>query len=127
MFSHIHLGSNDPERSRKFYDAIMAVLGGSPGIRDEARHRFFYNHNGAMLIVGEPLDKEEAAPGNGLTIGFAVDSPEQGDAWIAAGLANGGTADCDPPGIRDRGDRGDIYLAYMRDPDGNKLCALKFM
>jgi len=127
MFSHVHLGSNDPERARKFYDATMAVLGAAPGTRDESRHRYFYFHNGAMLIVGEPLNGEDATTSNGLTIGFSVDSAEQGDAWVAAGLANGGSADCDPPGVRDRGERGQIYLAYMRDPDGNKLCALKFL
>jgi len=125
MFSHVHLGSNDPERARKFYDAIMAALGGEPGVRDTARHRYFYHHKGAMLIVGEPLDGASATVGNGVTVGFAVDSAEQGEAWHAAGLANGGTTDCDPPGVRDRGARGQIYLAYMRDPDGNKLCAMK--
>jgi len=124
MFSHVHLGSNDVERARKFYDAIMAALGAEPGTKDPERNRYFYRHDGATLIVGEPLDGKAATSSNGLTVGFAVDRPEQGHAWHAAGLANGGTTDCDPPGIRDRGK---VYLAYLRDPDGNKLCALKFL
>ena len=77
--------------------------------------------------MGEPLDKLPANPGNGITIGFSVESPEQGDAWHTAGLAHGGTSVEDPPGIRDHSAEGGIYLAYLRDPDGNKLCALKFM
>jgi catechol 2,3-dioxygenase-like lactoylglutathione lyase family enzyme len=126
MFSHVHLGSNDVERSKKFYDAIMTALGGSDAMKDPARNRYFYSHKGAMLIVGEPLDQQAASPGNGLTIGFAVDSPEQGDAWYRAGVENGGTGIEDTPGIRQK-TAGQLYLAYLRDPDGNKLCALKRM
>lgn len=125
MFSHVHLGSNDVERSRKFYDAIMASIGGAPGVRDPERDRYFYNHKGAMLIVGEPLNGEAATHGNGMTIGFSVDSAEQGMAWYQAGCENGGTGIEDAPGVRDKGKRGDIFLAYLTDPDGNKLCALK--
>lgn len=124
MFSHVHLGSNDVERSRRFYDAIMAALGGKPGSKDTVRNRYFYRHDGATLIVGEPLDGKTATAGNGMTIGFAVDSPEQGDAWYQAGCENGGTGVEDPPGIRSR-PAGETYLAYLRDPDGNKLCAIK--
>lgn len=127
MFSHVHLGANDVEQSRRFYDAILAALGGEPGVRDADRNRYFYRHDGAMLIVGEPLDHEAATPGNGMTVGFKVASPEQGAAWHTAGLANGGSAIEEAPGVRDRGARGSIYLAYLRDPSGNKLCALRFM
>jgi catechol 2,3-dioxygenase-like lactoylglutathione lyase family enzyme len=126
MFSHVHLGSNDVERAKRFYDAIMDALGGAESWKDEDRNRWFWQREDAFLIVGEPLDTDQAQPGNGVTIGFNVDSPEQGDAWHAAGLAAGGTAIEDPPGIRKR-DAGGIYLAYLRDPDGNKLCALKMM
>ena len=125
MFSHVHIGSNDPARAKKFYDAVFKALGGPEGVKADDRDRYFYMHEGAMFIVGAPLNGEPATTGNGVTIGFPVDSPEQGDAWHAAGLANGGTSVEDAPGIRDRGDRGHIYLAYMLDPDGNKLSALK--
>ena len=55
MFSHVHVGSNDPARSKRFYDAVMAVLGGGEGVKDPERDRYFYNHDGAMLIVGSGL------------------------------------------------------------------------
>jgi catechol 2,3-dioxygenase-like lactoylglutathione lyase family enzyme len=127
MFSHVHLGSNDVERAKRFYDALFEALGGAESWKDEDRNRWFWMREDSFLIVGEPLDQEEAEPGNGVTIGFNVDSPEQGDAWHKAGLAAGGTEIEDPPGIRKRGESGGIYLAYLRDPDGNKLCALKMM
>lgn len=126
MFSHVHLGSNDVERSKRFYDALLEALGGAQSWKDENRNRWFWLKDGNFLTVGEPLDQQSAQPGNGMTIGFRVESPEQGDRWHAAGLATGGTAIEDPPGIRKRGDGG-MYLAYLRDPDGNKLCAMKII
>ncbi|MEL6957026.1 MAG: VOC family protein [Pseudomonadota bacterium] len=124
MFTHVHLGSNDVERAKAFYDALFEVLGGTKSWKDTDRNRWFWLKGSQFLVVGEPLDKEAAAPGNGLTIGFSVESPEQGDAWHAAGLANGGSACVGPPVIRDQPDGKKMYLAYLRDPDGNKLCAL---
>jgi len=127
MFSHVHLGSNDVERAKKFYDALFDALGGVESWKDDNRNRWFWMREDRFLIVGEPLDEGQAQPGNGVTIGFTVVSPEQGDAWHAAGLAAGGTDIEDAPGIRKRGEGGGVYLAYLRDPDGNKLCALKMM
>ncbi|WP_230281409.1 VOC family protein [Croceicoccus sp. Ery15] len=127
MFSHVHIGSNDTARAKRFYDALIGALGGGEGAKDPDRDRYFYSHDGALLIVGAPLDEKEATVSNGSTIGFRVDSPEQGAAWVRAGLDHGGTLIEDAPGIRDRGARGQIYLAYLRDPDGHKLCAMKFM
>ncbi|MEH3107711.1 MAG: VOC family protein [Sphingomonas fennica] len=126
MFSHVHLGSDDVPRAKLFYDAIMATLGGVESWKDQTRDRWFWRRDGAFLIVGTPLDEEAAQPGNGVTIGFAVDSPEQGDAWHAAGLAAGGTSVEGAPGIREQGGAR-RYLAYLRDPDGNKLCAFRMM
>jgi predicted lactoylglutathione lyase len=77
-------------------------------------------------MIRPPLNGEAATHGNGSTIGFTVDSAEQVDAWHAAGVATGGTSVEDPPGIR-QGSFGPLYLAYLRDPDGNKLCALHRM
>jgi catechol 2,3-dioxygenase-like lactoylglutathione lyase family enzyme len=122
MYSHMVVGSNDIERSKMFYDALFAALGGSPGTSDP-KGRLLYMHNGGLFIVTRPLDGKPATPGNGCTIGFAMDSPEQADAWHGAGLENGGAAIEDPPGWREMGPRR-LYLAYLRDPDGNKLCAL---
>ena len=76
-----------------------------------------------MDAMTTPINGEPATHGNGSTIGFVVQSAEQGDAFDAAGLAHGGTRCEEPPGFRDGG-VGSLYLAYLRDPDGNKICAL---
>jgi catechol 2,3-dioxygenase-like lactoylglutathione lyase family enzyme len=124
MFSHVMVGSNDIERSRSFYDALFSAMGARPGAPDDKGVN--YRHNGALLMVRPPLNGKGATHGNGSTIGFTVDSPEQVDAWHSAGIENGGTSVEDPPGIR-QGSFGQLYLAYLRDPDGNKLCALHRM
>ncbi|MFZ5745753.1 MAG: VOC family protein [Pseudomonadota bacterium] len=121
MYSHMMVGSNDIDRSKAFYDALFASVGGKPGIVDP-KGRIIYMHNGGMFLVTKPIDGEAATPGNGMTIGFAMNSPEECDTWHAAGVAAGGKAIEDPPGVRDGGMK--LYLAYLRDPDGNKLCAL---
>jgi catechol 2,3-dioxygenase-like lactoylglutathione lyase family enzyme len=118
------VGSNDIERSKTFYDATFEAFGGREAIRDD-KGRLIYVHNGSMFLVTPPIDGAPATHGNGATIGFAM-SPEQADAWHAAGVANGGTAIEDPPGVRE-GATMKLYLAYLRDPDGNKLCALHRM
>lgn len=126
MFSHVMVGSNDLEASKAFYDATLGVLGVKPGNID-AKGRIFYMHpNGGMFAVSRPINGEPACHANGGTIGFAFSTPEQIDAWHAAGVAAGGTTCEDPPGVRDLGARR-MYLAYLRDPAGNKLCALHVM
>lgn len=125
MFSHMMVGSNDIERSKKFYDATFKAMGGREGIVDP-KGRLMYLHNGSAFLVTKPIDGEPATHGNGCTVGFAM-TPEQADAWHAAGVANGGTAIEDPPGVRGEGQPNAMYLAYLRDPDGNKLCALHRM
>ena len=123
MYSHNMVGANDLDAAKKFYDATFQAIGGKPGIQDD-KGRLIYMHNGGIFLVTQPIDGQPASAGNGCTIGFAMDSPEQADAWHEAGVAAGGTAIEDPPGVRSGG-MGDLYLAYLRDPDGNKLCALK--
>ncbi|MEQ1688123.1 MAG: VOC family protein [Sphingopyxis sp.] len=123
MFSHIMVGATDIAASKAFYDALFAVLDAKPAVVD-AKGRVFYMHKDAVFALTKPIDGNRACGANGGTIGFAVDSPAQGDAWHAAGLAHGGTACEDPPGIRE-GAAGKMYLAYLRDPDGNKICALQ--
>ena len=119
MFSHIFIGTNDLDRTKTFYDALLGTLGVKPGFVD--RHRVFYRTETGTLGISLPINGEPACHANGGTIGFACDSPAQVDAWHAAGLAAGAT-DCeDPPGERVGSN---LYLAYLRDPDGNKLCGL---
>lgn len=123
MFSHVMIGSDDIDRSKTFYDALITAIGGRPGSVD-AKGRLRYIHKGGMLMVTRPIDGEPASHGNGTTIGFAIDSPEQADAWHEAGVTHGGTSIEDLPGERPGSG---MYLAYLRDPDGNKLCALHML
>jgi len=125
MFSHVILGVNDLEASRKFYDALLGALGMKPGVHNNngVVDRYFYRSATGSFGITKPLNGEPATHANGGTIGFNMASPEQADAFHAAGVANGGTTCEDPPGWRE-GSVGKLYLAYLRDPDGNKLCAL---
>lgn len=124
MFSHIMIGTNDLDRAKSFYDAVLGTLGVPPGVVD--RHRIFYRTPTGVFAVSLPIDGEPATHANGGTVGFAAPSPAHADAWHAAGVANGGTSIEDPPGVRE-GAVGKLYLAYLRDPDGNKICALHRM
>ena len=121
MFSHIMIGTNNLERAKSFYDALLGTLGVKPGFVD--RHRVFYRTPTGVFSVSLPIDGQPATVGNGSTFGFACASTEQADAWHAAGLANGAVSCENPPGWREGG-TGKLYLAYLRDPDGNKLCGL---
>ena len=125
MFSHVMVGSNDIARSKKFYDALFGAVGGKPGTED-AKGRLIYQHNGGRLMVSKPIDGKPATHATGGTVAFTMANQQQADAWHKAGLANGGTSIEDPPGVR-QGAAGPMYLAYLRDPDGNKLCALHRM
>ena len=125
MFSHMMVGSNDIDRSKTFYDATFKAMGGREAIVDP-KGRLMYLHNGGAFLVTTPIDGTPATAGKGCTVGFAM-TPEQADAWHAAGVAAGGTAIEDPPGVRGEGTPNAMYLAYLRDPDGNKLCALHRM
>jgi catechol 2,3-dioxygenase-like lactoylglutathione lyase family enzyme len=121
MFSHIMIGTNDLERAKTFYDSVLRTLDVPPARVDG--HRIFYRTSTGVFCVTTPIDGEPATCANGMTIGFAAASPAHADAWHAAGLAAGGTPCEGPPGVRE-GSVGKLYLAYLRDLDGHKLCAL---
>ncbi len=115
------IGTNDLDRAKSFYDALLGTLDVPPAMVDG--DRIFYMTSTGVFAVSKPINGEPASAPNGGTIGFACKSPEQADAWHAAGVAAGGVSIEDPPGVREGG-MGNLYLAYLRDPDGNKLCAL---
>jgi len=122
MFSHVMIGANDLETSRKFYDAVLGALNLSPGVANND-NRYFYRSPKGSFSITKPLDGQAATHANGGTIGFLAETPEQVQAFHAAGIANGGTSCEEPPGPRE-GPFGALYLAYIRDPSGNKICAL---
>ncbi len=121
MFSHIMIGTNDLTRAKAFYDTLLGTLGVSPAKVDG--HRIFYRTSTGVFSVTQPINGEPATVANGSTIGFAAASTAAADAWHAAGIAAGGSPCESPPGIRE-GSAGKLYLAYLRDPDGHKLCVL---
>ncbi len=125
MFSHIMVGANDVQEAKVFYDAVLGAMGHGPGVIDE-HGRCFYMTPAGIFSISKPINGEPACNGNGSTIGFAAESTAVADAWHAAGLANGGITCEDPPGVREGGN-GKMYLAYLRDPSGNKICALHRM
>ena len=118
------IGTNEWDKAKYFSDAVLGTLGVPPARVDG--HRIFYMTPTGIFSVSKPINGEPATAPNGGTIGFACVSSEQADAWHAAGIANGGTTCEDPPGVRE-GPTGKMYLAYLRDPDGNKLCGLHRM
>ena len=126
MLNHIMVGSNDLDRSKRFYDAVLATLGAGEPIRNTAvsgHRRLFYRHDGSTFCVSQPINDEPATVANGGTVAFTCGSPEQVQAFHDVAVAHGGTSIEDPPGPR-TSDMGLVYLAYIRDPDGNKLCAI---
>ncbi|WP_312518119.1 VOC family protein [Massilia sp.] len=126
MFNHIMVGTNDIERSERFYNAVLGMLGAGAPIRNQApsgHTRLFYRHEGNSFCVSEPINGEEATAANGATIGFKCSSPEQVHQFHDVAVAHGGASIEEPPGLRES-NMGALHLAYVRDPDGNKLCAI---
>lgn len=122
MFSHIMLGANDIEASKEFYDAVFNVLGYQPGVFDEKGRCFYWTDTG-VFALSIPIDGEPATKGNGSTIGFLAKSERHVDDWHAVGLEKGGSLCEEPPGIRE-GSGMNLYIAYLLDPAGNKVCAV---
>jgi catechol 2,3-dioxygenase-like lactoylglutathione lyase family enzyme len=122
MFSHVMIGANDVAASKKFYDAVLGAIGVSEG-KVDPKGRVFYRTKTGVFGVTTPIDGNVATHANGGTIGFACDSPEKVKAFHDAGVASGGKSIEDPPGWRE-GSFSKLYLAYLRDPFGNKVCAL---
>ncbi|MGO4303729.1 Catechol 2,3-dioxygenase [Cupriavidus sp. YR651] len=125
MFSHVAVGTNDLKQAKTFYDAVLGAIGYGEGVL-RAKGDYVYVSDTSIFIVTPPVNGQAATPANGGTVGFQCQSVEHVEAWHAAGIANGGVSVEDPPGVRQT-PAGKLYLAYMRDPDGNKLCALHRM
>ena len=126
MFNHIMVGTNDIERSERFYNSVLGVLGAGAPMKNRSpsgHMRLFYRHAGNTFCVSEPIDGGPATCGNGATIGFKCSSAEQVREFHDVAVAHGGTSIEDAPGLRN-GSLGPMHLAYVRDPDGNKLCAI---
>lgn len=123
MFSHVMIGTDDIDVSKAFYDAIFAAIGVPEG-KVDPKGRVWYRTDTGAFAISRPIDGAVATHANGGTIGFTCESPEMAKAWHDAGVAAGGTSCENPPGWRESAAGGQIYLAYLRDPFGNKVCGL---
>lgn len=121
MFSHVTLGTNDFERARPFWLAVMAALG-HPVLFEYPGGIAFGEATGPKTFIGAPFDRQAALPGNGVHIAYLVSSRAAVDAFHEAALAHGGS-DEGAPGLRPQY-HPNYYGAYVRDPDGNKLQAV---
>lgn len=127
MINHVMIGTNNIDGAKCFYDAVLAVLGARGAMRnvtDTGHVRLFYMHNGSAFVITQPIDGQPATVANGSTLGFKCSSPEQVKQFHDVAVANGGTSLEDPPGLRNVVGLGPMHLAYVRDLDGNKLCAI---
>ncbi len=125
MFSHVTVGAGDFARARKFYDAVLPLIGVARFFENEGLGTLGYSPNPPrppQFWVLKPIDGKPATRGNGVTIAFEVQEREKVDAFHAAALANGG-ADAGAPGLRPHYHR-NYYGAYVLDPDGNKICVV---
>jgi catechol 2,3-dioxygenase-like lactoylglutathione lyase family enzyme len=120
MFSHVTIGSNDIAKAKSFYDALLGPLGLVRRIDQPDAAGYGQPEGRTPLWVVQPLDKQPATAGNGITIGLEADDRPAVDAAYKSAIAAGGR-DEGPPGIREHYSP-NYYGAYVRDPDGNKIC-----
>ena len=126
MLNHVMIGSNDIEKTRSFYNAVLGALGAASPmehVNDTGQTRLFYIHEGSTFSVSEPINGEPVSVANGSTIGFVCNSPEQVKEFHDVAVANGGTSVEDPPGPRES-NMGVMHLCYFLDPDGHKICGI---
>jgi catechol 2,3-dioxygenase-like lactoylglutathione lyase family enzyme len=127
MFNHVMIGTNDIERAGRFYEAVLAVLGlEAPPVRNTApsgHQRIFFRHDGSSLAITQPIDGTPATVANGSTLAFKCDSAERVREFHDTALRHGAVSIEEPPGVRTLGPMR-FYLAYVRDLDGHKLCAI---
>ncbi len=120
MFSHVTVGSNNVARSKAFYDGIAKALG-LARLADYPEAAGYGRPGGRpQLWIVTPLDKNAATSGNGITVGLEAQDRPAVDAAYAAAMTAGGK-DEGKPGLRTHY-HPNYYGAYVRDPDGNKVC-----
>lgn len=120
MISYTTLGTNDMQRSIAFYDAVFATIGGTRTDTSPTWTGYVRAGDRGKFFLTRPFDRAAATAGNGQMLAFLADDRAAVDAFHAAALAHQGTCE-GPPGVRE-GMNPVFYAAYVRDPDGNKLC-----
>ena len=122
IFTHVVVGTNDLTKAAQFYDAALGALG-LKNLGAFGENAFLYGADAPEFLVTKPANGQAATHANGGTIGFHAPSRAAVHEFHAAGLANGGT-DEGLPGPRTFAPT--AYAAYLRDPDGNKICTYCF-
>lgn len=126
MFAQIVIGTNNILAAKTFYDVVLGTVGIPEGDFNEALQRVYYRTADGTFIVTKPANGDPATVANGGTLGFKCKSPEEAKAFHDAAVGNGGLSIEDPPGWRILGADRKVYLAYVRDPAGHKLCATHY-
>jgi catechol 2,3-dioxygenase-like lactoylglutathione lyase family enzyme len=122
IFTHVVLGTNDLDRARKFYDAALGALSVN-NLGAMGENGFLYGSSGPEFLITKPANGNPATFANGGTVSFAAPSRAAVHKFHEMALANGGTCE-GAPGPRSFTPT--AYAAYVRDPDGNKLCTYCF-
>jgi len=121
IFTHATVGVNNLEKSRGFYDGVLGALGLKRLF--DIDDRSGYGAQAPEFMIIRPINGQPAACGNGQTLGFAAANRAAVDAFHKEALARGGK-DEGAPGLRPMVPN--MYAAYIRDLDGNKLTAISF-
>jgi catechol 2,3-dioxygenase-like lactoylglutathione lyase family enzyme len=121
IFTHMTVGTNDLEKGRAFYDGVLGALGLKRLYNTDDRSG--YGASAPEFMVVKPLDGKAASAGNGTTIGFVASGHAAVNEFHKKALALGGKCE-GPPGLRPIVPG--LYAAYVRDPSGNKLCAITY-
>ena len=116
MIGYVTLGTNDLERAVKYYDALVAEMGGKRFMEEDTFVAWAVDPKQPGIALTKPFNGEAATVGNGVMVALLVDSTDKVDALYKKAIELGGT-DEGPPGARGEG----FYAGYFRDPDGNKL------
>lgn len=126
MIGYVTLGTNDIEKARAYYDALLAEIGATRKMEFAETGFTLYGTGDRRpgIAVTRPYDGNPATVGNGNMTAIAADSRETVDRLHAKALALGGS-DEGAPGLRTPEGPGAFYGAYFRDPDGNKLCVFR--
>jgi catechol 2,3-dioxygenase-like lactoylglutathione lyase family enzyme len=120
MIAYTTVGVNDMDLAITFYDAVFAPLGARRETTSPTWTGYSRKGEPGRFFLTRPYDRKAASGGNGTMLAFLAESRAAVDAFHAAALANGGR-DAGAPGVREGMDPV-FYAAYVRDPDGAKLC-----
>ena len=121
MIAYSTVGVNDMDAAIAFYDAAFAALGAKRDSTSSTWTGYSRTGDRGAFFLTRPFDRGQATGGNGAMLAFLAEDRASIDAFHAQALAQGGTCE-GPPGVRE-GMNPVFYAAYVRDPDGNKLCA----